>query len=298
MFKKLFMFLVLLTAFMCGALSSSIFHCWIAAKHFGDTIIEVTGSLSENDTAISERTEQSNEETTKETAIAEVPKTEEKSSEVRVRHFITVHPYESTRFSQAAILTREIADIREDDFGTAEKHIPIWCYKGGKRLNEDLVRRTIKAVVMRFPNLKHTKDLQDLLFETMLVESNLMSLPAEKLEGYNNIGIAQFRMDTASDTMKWLKKVRKDAYDVLMTLYKREMSLKDNLRYNIPFSIGLMAQYYWRVAPDIYPNITSLENRGILWKSVYNTRKGLGTVNAYVGRVNKYYGIMIADASK
>lgn len=232
------------------------------------------------------------------TEVGEITTSPKQETRLPVKEKIVepeVEPYDCTKFSQAAVKTRKVSDIREDDFGTAEKHIPIWLYEGGKRLDEKLIRQTIRAVVLRFPNLKHTQDLQDLLFETMLVESNLMGVPQKLLEKYNNFGIAQFRMDTAEETIDWLRHVRKDAYDVLMTLYKRELSLKDNLRQNIPFSVALMAQYYWRVAPDIYPNITTMKDRGILWKSVYNTPKGLGTVNAYMARVKKYYGTTVAS---
>lgn len=199
-------------------------------------------------------------------------------------------PFADIKFTQKAVRYRPIAAIRSDDFGAAERHLPLTIYKGEKkRLEEDTLRKTIKAVVLRFPNLRHTKDLQDLLFETMLVESNLLGISRKQLEMYNNFGIAQFRVDTAKDTLGWLKHIRKDVYDVIMDLYVKELSLKDNLRYNIPFAIGMMAQYYWRIAPDLYPNITTLEKRGILWKSAYNTAKGLGTVNAYKNRVKKYY---------
>lgn len=199
-------------------------------------------------------------------------------------------PFGDIKFTQKAVRLRPIADIRDDDFGTAERHLPLTIYKGEKkRLEEEPLRKTIKAVVLRFPNLRHTKDLQDLLFETMLVESNLLGISRKQLEMYNNFGIAQFRMDTAKDTLGWLKHIRKDVYDVVMDLYEDKLSLKDNLRYNIPFAIAMMAQYYWRIAPDIYPNITTLEKRGILWKSAYNTHKGLGTVNDYKNRVKKYY---------
>ncbi len=199
-------------------------------------------------------------------------------------------PYADIKFTQKAVRYRPIAAIRNDDFGAAERNLPLTIYKGEKkRLEEETLRQTIKAVVLRFPNLRHTKDLQDLLFETMLVESNLLGISRKQLEMYNNFGIAQFRIDTAKDTLGWLKHIRKDVYNVIMDLYAKDLSLKDNLRYNIPFAIGMMAQYYWRIAPDLYPNITTLEKRGILWKSAYNTAKGLGTVNAYKNRVKKYY---------
>lgn len=199
-------------------------------------------------------------------------------------------PFGDITFTQKPLRFRPIAEIRDDDFGTAERKLPLTIYKGErKRLDEDTVRKTIKAVVLRFPNLRHTKDLQDLLFETMLVESNLLGISRKQLEMYNNFGIAQFRMDTAKDTLNWLKTIRKDVYEVMMDLYEDDLNLKDNLRYNIPFAIAMMAQYYWRISPDIYPNITTLEKRGILWKSAYNTHKGLGTVNDYKNRVKKYY---------
>ena len=192
-------------------------------------------------------------------------------------------PYDCLKFDVAPKRVRAVKEIRKDNFGTKATTIPMWLHKEKKSLSEQQVKKTIKAVVLRMPNLKSTPELYDLLFETMVTESLLGRFVD------CNHGIAQFRLATANETMDWLKQIRPDVHQALKDLYKSELSMKDNLKYNVPFSIGLMAQYYWRVAPDIYENIKTLEDRAVLWKSRYNTKLGKGTVNAYITRVERYY---------
>ena len=36
---------------------------------------------------------------------------------------------------------------------------------------------------------------------------------------------------------------------------------KENLNYNVPFSVAVTIRYYWRVCPNLYKNIGSKEDR-------------------------------------
>lgn len=197
----------------------------------------------------------------------------------------TLDPHSSLQFYQAPLRERKIIEVRADNYGTADSHIPMWLHlKAGKTsISADMARRTIRAVVLRMPNLKSTPELYALLLETMVVESQL----GRHIDC--NYGIAQFTLATAKETMSWLKSVRPDVYRAVRDLYKSDLSMKDNLTYNVPFSIALMAQYYWRVAPDLQANISTLEDRAVLWKSSYNTPLGLGTVQAYLDRARNFY---------
>ena len=192
-------------------------------------------------------------------------------------------PWDDLKYKERPKRVRDIEEIRKDDFGVnTSHHIPIWLHKEQKSLDAKLIKRTIRAVILRMPNLKSTPELYALLYETLVVET--------LLGRYTdcNQGIAQFTYATGKETVGWLKTVRPDVYQALMDLYKKDLSLLENLRYNVPFSIALMAQYYWKVAPDLYQNIQTVEQRARLWKASYNTHLGKGTVNIYLDR-NKYF---------
>lgn len=199
----------------------------------------------------------------------------------------TVHPYDSKTFSKRLVKTRNNSEIRSDNYGIGtSKKIKIQYHAGGKACNKDDIKSTIAAVLQRMPNLKTTEELKFLLYETLIAETGLgrekLELSASK---WKNYGIAQFRLDTAQETLDWLEQVRPDVYEQVMAFFDTKNDLQYNLMYNVPFSIAMMAQYYWRIVPDIYANINTLEERAIVWKVAYNTNKGLGTVNKYIKSV-------------
>lgn len=183
-----------------------------------------------------------------------------------------------------------IEELRQVTFNSDKNHrIKIWSHKGGYALNEEQLRSTIAAVLERLPNLPHTKEMEDLIFETLLVETHLGKADYNKaIKKYKNYGIAQIRKDTAEETLWWLGIVRRDVKKNLMTFYDNRMTLEDNLLTNIPFSIAMAAEIYWRADPRILEHVESLYARAATWKSVYNSSLGLGSEDAYLKRVMDY----------
>lgn len=168
--------------------------------------------------------------------------------------------------------------------------IPLWYHEGGKRIPEPLLIAISETVLEAMPNVQNTQNMVNLILETTMVETDMgesnFKLTAKR---YNNHGIAQFRLDTARFLIDWLEKNDKEAHESLMKFYMKEKSLSFNVTHNIPFSLALMVQYYKHREPELEKKINSISQRAKLWKSVYNTPAGAGTVSRYVKKVSTFY---------
>lgn len=197
-----------------------------------------------------------------------------------------VDPHKSQKFSKKFVSFRDVREIRQDDYGIgSSRKILVFEHPGGSLIDQDRLEKTVRAVLQRMPNIKTTNELVALCMETMQTETGCGREKWETgISKWNNYGIAQFRLDTAQETLDWLKTVRRDVYNQLMDLTDRKHDLVWDLTYNIPFSIGLMVQYYWRRVPDIYSHISTKVARAEVWKSEYNSSDGKGTVQCYLDR--------------
>ena len=156
----------------------------------------------------------------------------------------------------------------------------------GKMVKRSDLEKTIRAVFQRLPNIKTSSNLVELIIETCEVET------LRGIESKNTVssatGLFQILPRTARDTLKWLKINHKDVYRSLMDMYNKKLSLKDNLYYNVPFSIGLSATYYWRMSPNLWKRIDTHEKRAELWANVYNTYLDpQGTAKFFMKQVKK-----------
>ena len=171
------------------------------------------------------------------------------------------------------------------------KHTPkikIFTHKGGKELNHQEMQETIKAIVSQFNIIKNKENIEKLIYETMIVETRLGKAKYDYAsKHYRNYGIAQIRTETAQDLKNYLKKVNTDDYKKLISLYNKKYSEKDNLLYNVPYSIAVCGLYYIRRDKNISFKINNLSDRAKAWKKHYNTYKGLGTTAIYQKRVKE-----------
>lgn len=204
--------------------------------------------------------------------------------------------YDYKRFKVKPVRTRDIALIRQEVYTVAESCDPaITSHKGGEELDSQLAYETVREVLNTMPNLEKNENLYNLIFETLIVESNVGGSKYEyAAKNWRNYGIAQIREDTAEDTLKWLGIVRPDVKQAVMSFYDDELTMQENLLTNVPFSIAMAAQYYWRAVGDLDANITTLADRAKMWKSFYNG-PGAGTVNIYITRVLKYYDRVLPE---
>ena len=202
--------------------------------------------------------------------------------ETVAREIVIVAPVEPEVIILTPSYTRDIVFEVSSD-----KPFVITRHSGGKMLDYDDLMNTVIATLNRMPNIEKNLNIANLVMETCITETGMgRSKYRYAAKNYRNYGIAQLREDTVKDTLAWLRMVRKDAYKAVVELMDPKLSLRDNLMYNVPFSIAMCAQYYWRREVNLPNLVNTVEERAALWKKQYNTSAGLGTVEKYLERVS------------
>lgn len=175
---------------------------------------------------------------------------------------------------------------------TPKVKVEILKHSGGSQLKHSEVKETVQTVLENLDNLNHIDqdNLSDLVLETMIVETLVGKSKYDySSTNYRNYGIAQIRVETAKDVLEWLENKDYNVYLKVKSLMNPKVSLKQNLLYNVPFSIAICAEYYLRRNSNLHLDIQTIESRAKQWKKNYNTYKGLGTVQIYCQRVQDYY---------
>lgn len=67
----------------------------------------------------------------------------------------------------------------------------------------------------------------------------------------------------------------------------RAEQMVNDLLYSVAMCVLL---YKWRLDSDKIPHPNSLENAATIWKAIYNTKKGKGTVDEFVNDYNEFTG--------
>lgn len=189
--------------------------------------------------------------------------------------WVKKYPKDGSRMHRFGVTSKDIS---------FDKKYTNW--KGRKRLSVEEMQHLVKNVCIQLPHIKTNKNVISLIVETAIAESSGGYYIDEKT---GDLGILQIRAATANDLLKWLNYQHKDIKKAILELKNDKWSIADNLRYNIPFSIAVSITEYWRKAgPSYSQHIDTVEQRAIMWTSVYNTSKGKGTVNKYKKRVDHY----------
>ena len=181
----------------------------------------------------------------------------------------------------------DTAENTNKNYTKKEKY---FLHRGGEYLDPnilfDLVKNTIKNFEINLNNEANTI----LIYETLITETLGGQYPYDYAHNnYKNYGIAQFRVETANFLKGFIKRVSKHDYNLLMSLRVNDKSEKWNLMYNVKYSIALCLIYYFQRDRNIASKAKYLESRAQLWKTHYNTNKGLGEPENYVKRVQKYF---------
>lgn len=172
------------------------------------------------------------------------------------------------------------------EFGVARQH------KAKQTIKRNIMAATVRETFRRLPHIKTRPEVVDLLVETAVVESRngyflVGKLASGKESG--DYGVFQIRVETARDTLNWLKAVHRDVYDCIQALYEDGKSIKWNLTHNVPFSAAMAVTYYWRRDPHrLQHGIGTVEQRAEFWLDEYNTKFGAGTKQAYLDRVKNF----------
>ena len=166
-------------------------------------------------------------------------------------------------------------------------NIEIWSWKGGKTLNQEKMRNTIKNVLSRLTYLPQSEDMVNLILETAAAESDF----GYAVKQYNGVAesIFQIEPETWKFCEETLKKVSIRSWQQLRVFYNKKDSEEFNMINNIPYSIARCATvYYIKCGKQLPDLITTKEDRALLHKAVYNTVKGKSTVERYISMVDKH----------
>lgn len=181
---------------------------------------------------------------------------------------------------------------REKRYGSVDRTMVFFddryvAWKGGVRIVKDDLESLTRQVFRLMPHIRTTDESIALVVETAIAESDGGRIVSNK---FGDHGVFQIKVKTSKDLLSWLQGDHKDIYNAIMTLRNEKLSEKDNLEQNIPYACAICITEYWRKAgSQYYLHISTLEDRGKMWKSVYNTYKGYGTVEAFINRNNKYH---------
>ena len=192
--------------------------------------------------------------------------------------------------SEKGVFVITMIDTAENTNKNYTKKEKYFLHKGGEYLDPnllfDLVKNTIKNFEINLNNEANTI----LIYETLITETLGGQYPYDYAhDNFKNYGIAQFRVETANFLKGFIKRVSKHDYNLLMSLRVNDKSEKWNLMYNVKYSIALCLIYYFQRDRNIASKAKYLESRAQLWKTHYNTSKGLGEPENYVKRVQKYF---------
>ena len=191
--------------------------------------------------------------------------------------------------------TEQFAEIRSTRFGVAQ-NLKDFAVQHKMKAKKVIGQKELEAVVRetfrRLPHIRTTPGAVSLLVETAIVES----MGGYYLIGYKksgkesgDYGVFQIRINTAKDTLAWLKNDHKDVHESLMSMYNKKQTLKWNITHNVPFSTALAVTYYWRRDPHrLVHGVSTIECRANFWLDEYNTTYGAGTKEAYIKRVNSF----------
>lgn len=155
-------------------------------------------------------------------------------------------------------------------------------FKGGEYIDPKKLAQVTEIVMKRLPHIPKNAEVTKLITETAVAES--LSGRYTASTGGDH-GVFQIREEVAKGTLSWLKDNHEDVFASVMLFYDDARSLAQNLDANVPFGIAMAVSEYWRKAgPEFHRHIGSTRKRAIMWKSVYNTRLGKGTVADYEKR--------------
>ena len=159
-------------------------------------------------------------------------------------------------------------------------------WTGKRRMSKAEMESIVRRVFKTLPHIRTTDTAVALMVETIITESYGGT---DIYNQYGDCGLTQMKVRCSKETLKWVKENYPDIYKALIALRNKELNEKDNLIQNVPYNVAMGITHYWRmVGANFYDYIQTQEDRAILWKSRYNTHKGLGTVAAYLQRVNNY----------
>ena len=111
----------------------------------------------------------------------------------------------------------------------------------------------------------------------------------------NGQGIGQLTLKHAKDVLKRLSRRSPENFAIIAEISEisdplalSDKDLLKELHTNLKLQAALCILTYWFKDPKFYQNAGSLEQDAKLWKELYNTKLGKGTVEAFIASCNAH----------
>lgn len=156
-----------------------------------------------------------------------------------------------------------------------------------QKLDYDHLFELTKQIATEIPEIRSEENFIKLIVETAIAETFGGLFFDTTNQG--GLGLTQVNYQTAKDLLLLLSKTKPNIHEKVMTYFKTNLSLKENLIHNLSFNIAMcISYYYFNVGDSLYSHINSLDKRANLWKTIYNTPLGKGTPELYIQRVKEF----------
>ena len=155
--------------------------------------------------------------------------------------------------------------------------------------NRGAIVATIDEVRNQLTLVPNDDRVSNLVYRTFVHESLLGSI---NFTNSNGQGIGQLTLKHAKDVLKRISKRSPENFAIIAEIseIKNLLELSDKemlkeLHTNLKLQVALCILTYWFKDPKFYLNAGSLEQDAKMWKQLYNTELGKGTVEASVMEV-------------
>lgn len=145
---------------------------------------------------------------------------------------------------------------------------------------------TIEDVRNQLTLVPNDDRVSNLVYRTFIHESLLGSI---NFTNNNGQGIGQLTLKHAKDVLKRISKRSPENFAIIAEIseIKNLLSLSDKellreLHTNLKLQVALCITTYWFKDPMFWQKAGSLEADAKLWKQLYNTELGKGTVEAFI----------------
>lgn len=152
--------------------------------------------------------------------------------------------------------------------------------------NRSAIIATIDEVRDQLTLVPNVSSVSTLVYRTFIHESLLGSI---NFTNSNGQGIGQLTLKHTKDVLKRISKRSPENFAIIAEIseIKNLLSLSDKemlreLHTNLKLQVALCILTYWFKDPKFYQNAGSLEQDAKLWKQLYNTELGKGTVEAFI----------------
>lgn len=202
---------------------------------------------------------------------------------------LTLAEFLAGLFAAEEAQTAEMAALPETPAAVEEEPQIIREWYGGKAMERGQLRQTLRRVTETLmPDGRwSTTKVHDLLMETAAVETALGEIVRQK--NGPALSVWQILGFNFVEIQEYFSKKDPQLLARAMLFYNAGQPESWNRVHNVPWTAAMSLLFYEKATQGAFlTRLDTLESRGRLWKQIYNTRLGKGTVEAYVQRALEY----------